>query len=71
MRPPWWCCWGMFAIARKDDARNTVMVGPGAPRSAVARWKTTKSKRGADETAPIAVKRWAPAGWALLARFGQ
>jgi FecR-like protein len=64
---------GQVAIARKDAA-NTVMVGPGRGVDvAVADpGKTTKSKRGSDETAPIAVKRWAPARVkALLARFGQ
>lgn len=64
---------GQVAIARKDAA-NAVMVGPGrgVDVAAADAGKTTKSKSGSSEPAPIAVKRWAPARVkALLARFGQ
>ena len=64
---------GQVAIARKDAA-NAVMVGPGRGVDVAAAdpGKTTKSKSGGSEPAPIAVKRWAPARVkALLARFGQ
>jgi hypothetical protein len=50
------------------------MVGPGRGVDVAAAdpAKTTKSKSGSSEPAPIAVKRWAPARVkALLARFGQ
>jgi hypothetical protein len=64
---------GQVAIARKGAA-NAVMVGPGRGVDVAAAdpAKTTKSKSGSSEPAPIAVKRWAPARVkALLARFGQ
>jgi hypothetical protein len=63
---------GQVAVARKDAA-TTVVVGPGQGVDvfAVDAGKRIQSKSGS-KSAPILVKRWAPARVkALLARFSQ